>query len=287
MPIHDGHLRRTPFERLMPDPGFPDRHFDAIAAEAAERGLGLDDPGAFAMLESTGAAVEELRQPDAGAQATHTHAVLLFHAFHLQRARSRTPVGGPLAPGTGAHGLVTAGAARWAVETAMDPAGPTSAGHLRDGDARYWQLPQHLFWVRVDPDQSPTSLDGFFRTVVGDRVNILGVMNVFDGADGFEILPLPPAPLADLPTWATIEGRIGADTVDFESSMPGADLEGLYELRTVAELLKLVSRVERLAGAGRTLVAAGPPEADDTAADAGSRGPSPSELDYDRLVLAS
>lgn len=278
MPIHDAYLRRTPFERLLPDPDFPTRHFDAIEAEAEERGLGLDDPGAFAMLEATGAAVEELRKPGADASATHTHAVLLFHAFHLQRSGA-------------SHGLVSTGAARWAVEAELDPAptegdkagsgGLVEAGGLTgDGSARYWQLPHHLFWIRVDEDAAPTSLDGIFRTVTGDRVHVLGAMNVFDGAPGFDILPVPPAPLADLPGWATIEGRIDDDSsTDFESSMPGADLEALYELRTVGELLKLLSRIERLASADGTLVSETHEE--------GDGGPSPSSLAHERLVLTS
>jgi len=282
MPIHDGHLRRTPFERLMPDPGFPDRHFAAIAVEAEERGVGLEDPGAFAMLETAGAAVDELRQPDANAAATHTHAILLFHAVHLERSRRRHAAGGPEEPAGASHGLVTAAAARWAVETTMDAEEEGAVAHLGDGDARYWQLPQHLFWVRVGSGEAPTSLDGFFRTVVSERIHLLGVMNVFDGADGFEILPVPPAPLADLPTWATLDGRVDDDSADFESSMPGADLEGLYELRTVAELLKLVSRIERLARADGTLVAA--PAAGERVED---RTPTRSDLEYDRLVLAS
>ncbi len=269
MPIHDAYLRKTPFERLLPDPEFFDRHLDAILAEAAERELGLDDPGAFAMLEATGAAVEELRKPDGGAAATHIHAILLFHAFQLKRAG-------------GLHRLVSAGAARWAVETSMEPAAETSRpswGAEAPGSV-YWQLPQHLFWVRADADAAPTSLDGVFRTVTGDRVHVLGVMNVFDGAPGFEILPVPPAPVADLPTWATIDARgPDEDARDFESAMPGAELEGLYELRTVGELLKLVSRLERLAAADRSLAPTEPAESEGR--------PAPSALAHERLVLVS
>jgi len=271
MPIHDAYLRRTPYERLLPDPDFPGRHFDAIAEEATERGLSLDDPGAFAMLEATGAAVDELRKPGGGAEATHQHAILLFHAFHLQRSGA-------------AHGLVSTGAARWAVEAELDPApAKSSDSGPRDGPAdgaRYWQLPQHLFWVRVDADAAPTSLDGIFRTVTGDRVHVLGAMNVFDGAPGFDILPVPPAPLADLPGWATIDGRIDDDSSsDFESTMPGADLEALYELRTVGELLKLLSRIERLARADETVVP--------KMREEGDGNPSPSSLAHERLVLTS
>jgi len=61
--------------------------------------------------------------------------------------------------------------------------------------------------------------------------------------------------------------------------MPGADLEALYELRTVGELLKLLSRIERLAAADGTVV----PETHEE----GDGGPSPSSLAHERLVLMS
>ncbi|MDT8367968.1 MAG: hypothetical protein RQ745_02085 [Longimicrobiales bacterium] len=263
MPIHDEYLRRTPFERLLPDADFLDRHADAIAAEARTRGVGLEDPGAFAMLESVGGAVEALRRPDADAGTTHTHAILLFHAWHLHRD------GAP-------HRLVTTSAARWCIEAAIEPRSAEADSGVAGPEALYWQLPQHLFWVRSDPEASPTSLDGFFRTVTGESVHVLGVMNLLDGAPGFEVLPVPPAPLADLPGWATIRAREGEEE-DFTAAMPGAELEGLYEVRNVGEVLKLVSRLERLARAEGALVEGGPATAE--------ARPAPSVLDHERLIL--
>lgn len=274
MPIHDSYLRLTPLERLLPDPEFPDRHFPAIESEAEERKTGLGDTGGFAMLEATGAAVSELRPRDADAESTHTHAILLFHAFHIIRGGSR-------------HRLASTAACRWAVET--EPTRPE--GEVEDGptpgameggdpptsDPLYWQLPQHLFWVRADESQPPASLDGFFRTRINDTIHVLGVTNVLGDGAGFEILPVPPAPVADLPGWAALEAR--PDGRDFHSTIPGAELESLYELRTIGEMLKLLSRLEQLATETPEALVPLEPKQDDTLR------PSPSGLPSHRLTL--
>ncbi len=272
MPIHDSYLRRTPLERLLPDPGFPDRHFSAIEAEAAERKISLGDTGAFTMLEATGTAVAELRPQDADAESTHTHAILLFHAFHALRSGSK-------------HVLASAGACRWAVETEPTlPEGEVEDGPFRGAmeeadapDSLYWQLPQHLFWVRADETDPPASLDGFFRTRVGDTIHVLGVTNVLGERAGFEVLPVPPAPAADLPDWATLDAR--EDGSDFHSTIPGAELESLYELRTIGELLKLLARLEQLAARDPGAVAPLDPSTD------GDLRPPPSALPAHRLLL--
>ncbi len=263
MPIHDTYLRRTPLERLLPDLDFPDRHFAAIEAEAQERKVSLGDTGAFTMLEATGAAVAELRPQDADAESTHTHAILLFHAFHSLRSGSK-------------HTLASAGACRWAVETEPTQ-GEAHEAAVEDAPSLYWQLPQHLFWVRADEGDPPASLDGFFRTRIGDTLHVLGVTNVLGDRVGFDILPVPPAPVADLPGWATLQARDDGD--DFHSTISGAELEGLYELRTIGELLKLLSRLERFATmAPEALVQLDPKSEDDLR-------PTPSALPAHRLIL--
>lgn len=267
MPIHDDYLRKTPYERLMPDSEFPDRHFEAIVSEAEERKLGLEDTGSFAMLEATGAAIEELRPRGADAEATHTHAILLFHAFHLHRTGAR-------------HRLATTAACRWSVETRV---GSTSrdrgpAAEAPEVDALYWQLPQHLFFVRPGPDDAPASLDGFFRTRVGDTIHVLGVTNVLGDRAGFDILPVPPAPAGDEPEWAVLDAR--PDEPDFHCTIPGSELENLYEVRTIGEMLKLLARLERLATDAPDALE----ELDPATGEPDAR-PTPSALPGHRLVL--
>ncbi len=229
MATHDSYLRLTPLERLVPEDDFAARHFGEIRAEAEERMISLLEPGAFAMLDAVGRAVDDLRRPEDGAEQRHQHALLLFHAFHM--LDSEPPL----------HELVTTGVARMLVEAGSEASG--GSGFLSEGRSAYIQLPQHLFWVREDPADGPGSLDGFFCTGDGENVVLLGVMGVTGPGQGFSVLALPPVPVADAPIWLSEQMR--PDGEDFRSTMPGSELEGLYELTNAGEILKLVARLDR------------------------------------------
>lgn len=230
MPLNDDRLRPPPYVRIFPDPAARDRLLDAIASEVTERGMGDEDPGAFAMLEQTGRAMAELRDPGTEDDGGPTHALLLFHAFHLRNAG-------------GEHLLARIPVCRWAVE-GRDAGGgePTDADPLGFPSAVYVQLPQHLFWVRDAGGERPLSLDGFFWTVRGDTLHLLGVMDVLSPEGGLRVLPLPGVPVRDRGTWLSLAMRESGE--DFRSEIPGSELEGLYELRTAGELLKLAARLD-------------------------------------------
>jgi hypothetical protein len=234
MPIHDRYARRTPFERGLPDAQFPVRRFPDIEREAEERDVGLTDPGAFGVLESAGEALDEMRGPDEGMETLPAHAAFLFHAFHHHRA------GRPLV-------LVRAAVVRRVV--GAEPGVGGSAGGS-DGESvglpacAYVQLPQHLVWARDERGETPRSVDGFFWTLPGDgSVHALAVAALLDEGPGFTALPVPPVPQSDIRTWAGMSMR-GEGAEDFVPSMPGAELEGLFELRTTGELLKLGARLD-------------------------------------------
>lgn len=287
MPLHDSYLRLTPLERLLPDDDFVTRHFDDFRTEAETRGVSLSEPGAFSMLDAVGRAVDDLRRAEDGAEQRHQHGLLLFHAFHM------------LAQDAPPTELVSTGVARWLVETATDSGGDRSGppgaafadapsaerpvallepGHAT---ARYVQLPQHLFWVREDPEDRPASLDGFFCTSDGEHVVFLGVMGITGPEQGFSVMTLPPLPLADVPIWLSETMR--AEGEDFRSSMPGAELEGLYELTTAGEVLKLMARLDRyqrLFPESRTALEPGVPPT-----DASTSVPIPSRLSGTLLTL--
>jgi hypothetical protein len=240
MAIHDEYLRRTPFERFLPDPGFPDRHFAAIGDEARERGMALDDPGAFALLESATAALDEVRRPDDAPETLAQHALVLFHAYHFERAGQRAYLVDQALVRT------LTGTEPWQV--AEHGAAARTAGSAESPDDRPWpdsvyvQLPQHLVWANAE-GQAPASMDGFFRTVTGSgHVHLLPVVGLLEGSSGFTVLPLPGLPQTDAPTWATAPMRQDGD--DFASDLPGGDLEGLIEVRTAGEVLKLAARLE-------------------------------------------
>lgn len=234
MPLHDAYLRRTPYERFLPDREFPERRFPAIAEEAERRGVGLDDPGAFAVLEAASEALGELRRSDEPTETLSRHALMLFHAYHHHAA------------GTPAYLLATdvvrAATQRegWTVGEAGSGALPPSA---------YLQFPQHLVWARAEGDAPPASLDGAFRTATADgRVHVMAVGGLLGERPGFTVLPVPGAPAAHEAGWCSATMR--PDGADFESRMPGAELEGLVEVCTAGEVLKLVARAASVIRAG-------------------------------------
>lgn len=278
MPIHDAYLRRTPLERFLPDAGFGQRHYAAIRSEAEAKGITLDDPGAFAVLEAATVALDEVRQPDDPPETLARHALVLFHAFHLEA------LGAP-------SFLVETALVRALIESepwqpgglAVGEGGASGRDRGEVGDrlpaACYLQLPQHLVWVRADGDDAaPASIDGIFSTRTPDgRLHLLPVVGLLEGRDGFTVLPLPGLPLSDAPTWTTAAMR--QDGADFFSDLPGAELEGLYEVRTAGEVLKLVARLDDwLRECGDTLAA------DALTPDETAR-PAPSALRGQRLTV--
>ena len=263
MAIHDDYLRRTPLERLFPDEEFATTHLEAIATEMESRGTDPGDPGAFTMLDATGAAVDALRRAEDGAEQRHQLAIALFHAFHARRSGQR-------------HLLVRTPVARWAVEVATTGGLPERDSTVGPA-ATYVQLPQHLFWVREEEGDAPTSLDGWFWTEADDRVVVMGVTGVHGPSGGFSVLPLPPLPRGDAEAWTSTAMREEGE--DFRSSMPGAELEGLYELRTAGELLKLATRIARFAASAAGARVTGP------SGSPGPGAPEPSALNFQPLEL--
>ena len=66
---------------------------------------------------------------------------------------------------------------------------------------------------------------------------------------------------------------------DFRSDMPGAELEGLYEIRAAGELLKLLARAFRLADPDAE------PETAPADPDGEATGPVPTRLPFRRIPL--
>ena len=270
MAIHDAYARLTPYELLLPDPGFPDRLFPEIGAEAGERGTDVANPAAFTMLGTVQGALAELRSEHAEPESAHDHGSVLYFAYHMWLA-------GP------AVTLVRAGTLRGLLARASREPSPSGQAadttELRER-AGYVQLPQHLVWIEEgdagEPGQpssrepaelhphepagndprppgpipapesgsppAPESVDGFFWAA--DRGGILHVALVTGmrgDRPGYGVVPVPPQPLALLPGWATGSVREGGG--DFTTSLPGAELDGLLGICTPAEVFKLAALV--------------------------------------------
>ena len=207
MAIHDAYARFTPYELLLPDADFPDRHFPAIGAEAEERGVDTGNPAAFVMLGTVQGALAELREEDAGAESAHDHGGILFFAYHMWRrgggvvlAQQKTLRG--LLGGSDGSGTVR-GKSLWARDLG--------------GSAGYVQLPQHLVWIEEARNGPPESVDGFFWH--GDDNGVLHlamVAGMRKDRPGCVVVAVPPQPLDALPGWASGPAREGGgDFSDF------------------------------------------------------------------------
>lgn len=260
MAIHDAYARLTPYELSFPDLGFARSHFEAIRHEAEERGVDLRDPSAFVMLAASGQALREIRGPQDEPSLIRQYGFLLYHTFHFCAADE------PLF-------LMPARVLR---ELLDRPAGGPPWTPTLEPPAGYAQLPQHLVWVQAAEDAPPESLDGFFwtRTSAGSFA-LLFILGMRGDRPGLSVVPLDELAAADAPEWIGMEMREGGG--DFAPSMPGAELDRLFELRSAGEAIKLAALVLRALDRG----GAAEPCAVATGADASS--PRPSGLAWRRL----
>ncbi len=269
MSLHDEYARVTPFEIAFSNGAIVEGLVQEVEAEAADLGVDPQDPGAFGALSSVGRAVRILEAPDAGADAAHELAALLFQAVHFARA------------GRSLYLLETP-TTRHLIEV-------TPSGEPRPPDrAGYLQFPQHLFWMGTEGPGAPESIDGVFWIASDAGVlHLLPVTGLLPDSLSFRALPLAGAPLGDAERW--LVGEVREAGGDFSSSLPGHDLDGLYAMETAGEVLKLVARffayLHAAPGAGR---ACRPQHAD--TAELGQPGapglsPRPSSLPFTSVAL--
>lgn len=226
MPVHDRYARITPFELLIPEAGFADDRFPLIQAEAEQRGADLSDQGRFPLLSEAGLVLREIRGEGDDPRLIQHHGALLFHAFHFWRQ------GCPLF-------LLGTEVARYLLEAGSRAEGWTPS---LPAPAGYVQLPQHLFWLGGGEGKPPESLDGFFWSAPGgEEVSLLVGMGIRRDRPGLSVIPLPTLPLSAAGQWASMTVR--PDGADFQSSLPGAEVEHLYEVRSGAEAVKLAMRI--------------------------------------------
>lgn len=267
MAVHDAYARLTPYELLLPEPEFAERSFPPIGEEAAERGVDTENPAAFVMLGAVQAALAELREEDAAPESAHDHGGVLFFAYHLWRtggavALAQRKTLRDVAPGGTEH-----------ADSARNPLWPKTLG----GNAGYIQLPQHLVWIEEARNGPPESVDGFFW--FGDSrgaLHLALVAGMRSDRPGYAVVPVPPQPLDTLSDWATGPAREGGG--DFETSLPGAELDGLLGIRTPAEVFKLAALLLRRLVRERPAVASRSDD-DPAPSDGGAHEPAPSNAD--------
>lgn len=239
MTIHEAYARVTPFEVAFPDADTAHEWMARIreAAEADGMEAALHDPGRFLSLPAVAEVVHEMREPGTGTGQVQKHGILLFHAFHFHEA------GRPVY-------LLRAGVARYLVETEGEGRSGEAGESLRmelPARAGYLQLPRQLFWMAPTEEGPPEPVDGLFWAVPDrERLSLLVVGGMRDDRPGFSVVPLPPVPLGDAGKW--LRARVREAGPDFETTLPGGELDRLYSFVATGEVLKLVARTFRYMG---------------------------------------
>lgn len=255
--------RLTPYELAFGRESLDDRLFPPIAEEAEARGHPLHDPDRFLFLGSVGrllravaggaededaagagvageagaagaaGAAEATGAAGAGGGAEgvgvgeqmRQHGRLLFHAFHHWRAGRVTRA-------------IDADALRRLIEEV------TGVGDWRltvPAPAGYLQLPRNRVWAAPAEALQPEPVDGFFWTLLPEgppALHLLLALGVRPDRPGFSVVPATGVPDGE-PHWAGIDAR--PDGTDFETTLPGGELDRLYSIETAAEILKLAS----------------------------------------------
>ncbi len=231
----DAWARMTPFEVGIPGREFADENFRRIAEEAEAREVDTTDPAAFILLGEVGRTLKEIQgeadegpQGPGGGEALHRFGAFLFQAFHFHQAGELLLLVGTEAVRGVVEGRLELG--RWEGEL------PADAGYL--------QLPRHLVWSHPDPEGPAEDLDGVFWTCsADDTLSLMAALGVRPDRPGLSVVPLPPVPLDDAAHWPRTRVRDEDQGPDFTTTLPGGELDELYSVVAMGELLKLVGRV--------------------------------------------
>ncbi|MDX1674144.1 MAG: hypothetical protein R3314_05005 [Longimicrobiales bacterium] len=258
--------RQNPYQLVFGAESIDDRLFPPIEEEAEARDQPLDDPERFLFLSSVGQLLQAIAagkdagydhepaegvakqgaEPEPGAEAEpgagaepepepdtadreelKQYGRLLYHAFHYWRDRKPTR-------------RVDEDSVRWLLDEVTSVGEwsltvPSSSGYL--------QLPRNLIWAEPAPGLTPEPVDGFFwRWVEPEdepaRLHVLLVLGVRPDRAGFSVVPATGI-LDDEDHWAEVDAR--PDGPDFETTLPGGEMDALYSIETAAEVLKLAS----------------------------------------------
>ncbi|NNF13700.1 MAG: hypothetical protein HKN72_10765 [Gemmatimonadetes bacterium] len=266
MSLHDDYARLTPFELAFPTDEQAAALVRAVVEEASARGVDPTALGEFLTLGSVEAFVRDTADAAADPTVLHRHGPLVYHAIRFAEEGRRLY-------------LLTSHVARYLAEGRPDgePKLPAPAGYV--------QLPQHLVWTRATAD-APESVDGVFWSVApNDLVHFLLVTGLRPDRPGVGVVAIPEGPVRDAGEWLDIEAR--EEGPDFATDLPGAEIDGLYEIQSAGEVFKLMARCFAYLDGMPDAVERGEPPA---VADEGSPGagpPKPSRLDFSRVTLGA
>jgi hypothetical protein len=91
-------------------------------------------------------------------------------------------------------------------------------------------------------DRGPEAGTPGAAKVQGELLHLLAVSGIVPGRPGFSAIPLPALALPDVEAWLSQTARDPSQGADFQTTLPGGELGGLYSIETPAELVKLAAR---------------------------------------------
>jgi hypothetical protein len=209
--------RRSPYEVVFSIDGL-ERAFATIEGEGRTLRADLSRREQFARLAAVGDLLARLVPGSFETGALDRYLEIVFHGFHFWRA------GRPFY-------AFEEGVVRSLIERPPDLSGRTlDLPH----PAQYMELPRNLLWAAVT-DGPPEPLEGLFaRALDGPGgTEVLCVLGMWPERPGFSAAGL---------TFPAGVPLVAGDEA-FRSDLPGADLAGLYSLRSAGEAIALLARL--------------------------------------------
>lgn len=185
--------RTDPFTLVFGE--LAEERFPALKASLASSGKDPFDRDSFILDQAVTEFLRDLVPEDAPPESLHEFIAVLQHGYLFwangARIVSITATG---LPSTGSHA--------------------PSAPHA----PLYLQLPSHLYWAQLEPDEPHEPLDGFFIYPIGQGVRALAIFGVHPERPGFSVAevagerpaPLPPRPDGSAPFAPLMDGGAAA-----------------------------------------------------------------------------
>ncbi|HWA40198.1 MAG TPA: hypothetical protein VG712_01220 [Gemmatimonadales bacterium] len=198
--------RPTPFAIVFGE--LADERFPALRASLAAAGIDPFDRDAFILDRAVTEFLRDLVPEDAPPESLHEFIAVLQHCFLFWSG-----------------GLVVQ------VDDHTEyPRAPRAS--RAPSTARYVQLPSHVYWAQLEPDEPHEPLDGFFVHRWKEGIRALAIFGLHPERPGLsvaEVAGAPPAPLAP-----RADG-----SPPFAPRMEGGAAAGLRSVADTEELLAL------------------------------------------------
>jgi hypothetical protein len=208
-----------PFELVFAE--LAERHFGALAAEAAQRNQDLADRGQFASLPSVQRMLAEIEAPDLverAPEAAAEYLSLLYAAYHYW---------------SGGRPLIEID--RATLEERLNVGLSVRRPTIRQ--ACYVQFPERLVWAQIEPNAPHEPLDGMFIVAgpQGREFTVVAILGLRAERGGFSQITAVATP--EEFAAAAAEAR----HPPFAPVLDGGERMGFKSVTSAAELLLLAS----------------------------------------------